>query len=143
MAGTRANNRFRLELPKGWKDQSVHFYLGPEDSSVQHTLTLVIDNYVQTTDLAAYAGEQTDPIVQSIPSAELIKSEQIVLANGTPAWETVIKTVPAENQTALEKRVYVMFGSTAYIFMAHFSKKTIKTIGREVYQIISSLVPAD
>ena len=108
MARSDTNHGFRLDLPKGWEDQTVHFFMGPDDSGTQHTLTVLVDHYLQTDDLEEYARSQTDQYLQSLPGAELVRSEQVVLDNGAPAWEAVCKTVPAENQIVFLKRVYVM-----------------------------------
>lgn len=136
------NHRFSLKLPKGWEDQTVHFFMGPEDSGVQHSLTLVIDHYLSTSDLAEYAQLKTEQYLQSLSGGELIKNEQITLENGTPAWVAVCKTVPSEAQIVLQKRVYVIVDDIGYIFSSNSSRKTILTIGKQVEMIISSLVPS-
>jgi hypothetical protein len=125
----------------GWEDQTVHFFMGPDNSGVQHSLTLIVDHYLATDDLAEYAQQKTDQYLQSLSGAELTKSEQVTLDNGLPAWIAVCKTVPSEDQVVIQKRVYVIVDKVGYIFCANFSRKTIKTIGKLVMKIISSLVP--
>ena len=142
MARTDSNHRFSLELPKGWEDQTVHFFMGPEDSGVQHSLTLTIDHYLSTDDLAEYAQQKTDQYLQSLSGGELIKSEQMTLEDGTPAWVAVCKTVPSKDQIVLQKRVYVIANDVGYIFCSNSSRKTIMTIGKQVQMIINSLVPS-
>ena len=143
MAKQNTNHRFRIDLPDEWEDQTAHFFVGPEDSGVQHTLTLTIDNYLRTGDLALYAKLQTEQYLQSVSGAELLKDEQIVLDNGTPAWVAICKTVPSPDQIVLHKRVYVIQNDVGYVFGANFSRKTIKTIGKQVLQIIGSLVASN
>jgi len=141
MGKTDTNHRYSLALPGVWEDQTVHIFMGPEDSGVQHSLTMVVDMYLETGDLAEYADQQTEIFMASLSGAELIKNEQVTLDSGTPAWVAVCKTVPSANQVLLQRRVYVLANNTGYIFTANFSRKTIKTVGKQVLQIINSLVP--
>lgn len=141
MGKTDSNHRFGLALPGEWEDQTVHMFMGPESSGVQHSLTMVVDMYLETDDLAEYADQQTEVFLSSLSGAELIKNEQVTLDSGKPAWVAVCKTVPSADQVLLQRRVYVLANNVGYIFTANFSRKTIKTVGKQVLQIINSLVP--
>ncbi|MEW5994383.1 MAG: DcrB-related protein [Candidatus Zixiibacteriota bacterium] len=141
MSAASSNDRFRIELPEGWEDRTVHCFLGPEDGGVQHVLQLVVDRNVNTDDLAEYARDRVDQIIESMPAAEILKEEETTLANGSPAYEVVYKWVPATGQVMFQKLVYVIHDGVAYSFSAGFSKKTMKTIAVEVDRIINSFEP--
>ena len=141
MAASNTNDRFTLQLPDEWEDRTVHCFLGTEDSGVPHALSLVVDRNVNTDDLAEYARDRIDQIVESMPAAEILKEAEKTLADGVPAYEVIFKWVPASGAVTFQKLVYVIRDGIAYSFSADFSKKTIKTIGVEFDQIVESFEP--
>jgi len=132
------NHHFRIVLPNGWEDRTIHQFLGPDDSGVQHVLNLVVDRNVDTDDVAEYARDRIDQVVESMPAAEILKEEQKTLPNGVEAYEAIYKWVPPNGNVTFQKLVYMIRDGVAYAFSANFSKKTIKTIGVEVDRIIDS-----
>ena len=134
-------NSFRLTLTDGWEDRTVHYFMGPEDSSVQHVLNLVVDRNAQTDDVEDYARDRINQIIESMPAAEILKEEQKTLPNGVEAYEVIYKWVSPNGKVTFQKLVYIIRDGVAYTFSANFSKKTIKTIGVEVDRIIDSFEP--
>jgi hypothetical protein len=141
MAGSNNNDQFRIDLPDGWEDRTVHYFLGPEDSGVQHMLQLVVDRNASTDDVAEYARDRIDQIIETMPAAEILKEEEKTLPNGVPVYEAIYKWVPPNGNVTFQKLVYMIRDGVAYAFSANFSKKTLQTIGVEVDQIISSFNP--
>jgi hypothetical protein len=141
MAKADKLNRFNLSLPESWEDQSVYFFKGPEDSGVQHTLTLVVDKTAGESVLADFARERIDKELSTIQGAEILKEEEKQLPNGNPAYEVVLKWIPVDDKIIFRKEVFLILNGVGYSFAANFSKKTIKTIGVEVDQIINSFAP--
>lgn len=135
----RSNNLFRITLPKEWEDQTVHFFMGPEDSGLKHTLTLLIDPKPESDDLVEFARTYTRPWAEALPNSDILKNEQIMLDNGLAAYEVVCKSVPSEKQVLFHRRWYVLDNGAGYIFTAIFSKKTMKTIALDVLRIVNSL----
>ena len=86
-----SNNRSKIELPDGWEDQSVHYFMGPEESGLHQSLSLQVDPQPNTDELADYARERIDQVLESIPGAEILKEEEKHLPNGVPAYEAVYK----------------------------------------------------
>ncbi len=140
---SKTNNLFRIELPEEWLDQTVHYFLGPEDSGIQHSLTLFVDDNPDTDDLEEYARERVDQTVQALPDVEILKEETRDLSNGITVYETISKWIPPEGQPSFRKHLFLMYDKKAYTFTGDFSKKTLKTIGAEVDQMIESFVPGD
>jgi hypothetical protein len=141
MAIAPTNNQFRIELPDGWEDRTIHQFMGPEDSGVQHILNLIVDRNASTDDVAEYARDRIDQIIETMPAAEILKEEPKTLGNGVEALEVVYKWVPPNGKVTFQKLVYMIREGVAYAFSANFSKKTIKTIGVEVDRIIESFEP--
>lgn len=139
MAST--NNRFKIELPDGWEDQTIHYFMGPDESGLQHSLSLQVDPQPNTDDLGEYARERIDQALESIPGAEVLKEEEKQLPNGALAYEVVYKWAPSEDKVVFQKLVFVKHGKTMYNFNGTFTKKTIKTIGVEVDRMIAAFVP--
>jgi hypothetical protein len=141
MAEQGGLNNFSIKLPPGWEDQTIYTYMGPEDSGVQHILTLSIDPYAKDIDLAAYAEQRRIRVLDTMPSVEVLKDEETKFANGSPAYEIVFKMVPTDGNVIFRKMVFLKLNGIVYTFAANFSKKTIKTIGTEVDRIIDSFTP--
>ncbi len=137
----KTGRQFNITLPKGWEDQTMFMYMGPEDSGVQHILTLSVDNQSSNIDLDAYVAERRDRLLGTMQSTDILKDEGKALPNGNPAHELVFKIVPTDNNIIFRKMVFVNIKGIYYTFAANFSKKTIKTIGVEVDAIINSLIP--
>ncbi|MEW6015570.1 MAG: DcrB-related protein [Candidatus Zixiibacteriota bacterium] len=132
---------FQIKLPPDWEDQTIYTYMGPEDSGVQHLLTLVVDRSAGKTELADYVRERRDLTLNTMPGMEMLKEEQKTLDSGFPAVEIVFKWVPSDESIIYRKQVFLIVDEIGYIFSANFSKKTIKTIGTEVDRIINSFNP--
>jgi hypothetical protein len=134
---------FDSELPGEWRDQTVYTFMGPDDSGVQHIMTLVVDSETGGLELEDFAQERIDAVMNAIQGAEVLKSELKQLPNGRTVYEFVYKWVPVDNKIILQKVVYLIIDDIGYTFSANFSKKTLKTIGHEVEQIINSFRPAE
>lgn len=141
MTSSNTNNQFRINLPDGWEDRSVHYFMGPEDSGVQHNLNLVIDRQPVTDDVSDYAQDRINQVMETMPAAEILKEEEKTLPNGVPVYEVVCKWIPPNGTPTFQKLVYMIRDGVAYSFSANFSKKTLKTIGVEVDRIIESFEP--
>lgn len=134
------NNSFRLVLPDDWEDRSVYHFMGPDDSGVQHGLSLVIERGV-TTELSEYAQERIDSVVDALPNMQILKEEQRNLASGVSVYEVIYKWVTPDGTVSFHKLTYMIRDRIAYSFSANFSKKTMKTIRHEVDRIIESFEP--
>jgi hypothetical protein len=117
--------------------------MGPDDSGVQHMLTLVIDPSAGDANLSEYARERIDNTLNSLQGAEILKEEEKSLSNGHEVFECVYKWMPAEDTVIFRKQVFAIKDGSGYTFSSNFSKKTIKTIGVEVDQIINSIISGD
>lgn len=131
------NNPFRLDLPDDWEDRTVYTFMGPDDSGVQHILTLVVDPEVDD-DLPEFARERIDAALESLQGAEVLKDEEKTLENGRTVHELVYRWIPTDGNVIFQKVAYMVLDGIGYTFSANFSKKTIKTIGLQVEQIIDS-----
>lgn len=139
MAGT--NNRFVLQLPEGWEDQTAYTFMGPEVNGERHMLNLVIDRNLVDDDLREFALDRIQPVKDAMAGIETLKEEERSLANGLAAYEWVYKLVLSAGQVTFKKHVYLIIGKQGYTFTATFSKQSFKTIGVEVDRIIESFVP--
>ncbi len=135
------NSKFQVTLPEGWEDQTVHYFMGPDSSGVSHSLSLSIDRYPPSDDITVYAAERVEDLLESLPNAEELKQEERPMPDGADAVEAVIKWIPSEDKIVFQKLVFLMREDVAYTFKADFSKKTLKTVGPQVDEIINSFVP--
>jgi hypothetical protein len=133
-------NRFNFKLPDGWQDETVHRFKGPEDSGVEHALTLVVDRSAGRAKVEDYARERIDASMEAMQPSEILNEGPKQLGSGVSAYEAVIKWVPVDDEIIFRKLTFVIDSGTGLMFAANFSKKTIKTIGHDVDRIIDSIV---
>jgi hypothetical protein len=132
---------YSINLPDAWEDQTVYTFKGPDDSGVQHNLVLIIDNEVGGVNLKTYGKLRLDSIKGNLPGFELLGEREKELKSGAPAYEIVYKWAPADDKILFQKQVFTIIDGKAYNFTSSFSKKTIKTIGVQVDEIIDSFTP--
>jgi hypothetical protein len=135
---SKAINNVYLDLPDGWENRTVYTYMGPDDSGVQHILTLVMDDKVDGTNLSEFASQRVEVIKDTMASITVLKDELKELPSGRVVHEFVYKWVPTDDRIIFQKVVYLLINDVGYTFSCNFSKKTIKTIGLQVDQIIDS-----
>jgi hypothetical protein len=133
--------QFTLDLPGGWEDETIYTYKGPDDSGVQHRITLVIDRATDAETIDEFAGPRIDTVMATLQGAEMLKEEPKELASGIPAYECVYKWIPVGSDARFVRNVYLLADGVGYTFSGTFSKKTLKTIGVEMDRIIESFVP--
>lgn len=141
MRRIQISNIFQLNLPRGWEDQTVYFFRGPEEDGREHNLMLMIDRYLQYEDITAFAHDKIRPIMDALQGVESIKDEEITLDGGNPAFEYVYKWIPCEGYVAFQKYVFVFNNGMGFTFSIGFSKKSLKLLGSQVNDIIESLLP--
>ena len=132
---------FKIDLPDGWEDQTMYTFKGPDDSGVQHNLILMIDTEPEGLDLNTYADLRIQSLKNTLSGFELMGQREKDLKSGHKAYEIVYKWAPGADTILIQKQVFTIIGNKAYNFTSSFSKKTIKTIGVMVDQIIDSFAP--
>ena len=140
----KSNNLFRIALPEDWEDRSVFTYFGPEDSGVQHNLVITVDpKPKEKKDLAQYVRSQIQNNESEFPGFTMIAEREKQLPSDLPVYEIVYKYCPAEGKVIFQKQVFIIAEGKGYIITASFSKKTMKTIGTVVDEIIASFTPVE
>ena len=140
---SKAGIRFELNLPDRCKDTTVYTYQGPDDSGVQHNISLVIDREAAAADLKTYAAERRAQLLATLQGIEILKEEEKTMGSGYPAYELVYKWIPVEGTVVSQKVLFMLVGRVVCTFSGNFSKKTIKTIGVEFDRIASSFALLD
>lgn len=138
VAHTILNNRFILQIPQGWEDQTVYRFKGPEDDGINHNILVTIENQVEIPNLQTYADMQIKVVEAELQGYQELKQGQIVLNNQLPAYELVYKWCPMKDREVYQRAIYILHKETGYTFTATFSKKTWKTKGTEVDKILKS-----
>ena len=115
-------NRFKLDLPQGWEDQTVYYFRGPVVDEREHTLMMTIDRRPQKDDIAAFALQRTRPITDAMQGIEVLKDEETTLPGCYPSWEFVYRWIPAEGVKIFRKYIFVMRESYGYAFEMSFRR---------------------
>jgi hypothetical protein len=132
---------FKFPLPTGWDDQSAYHFVGPEEGGINHTITLYVDRYLQQQDIASFARQHIDPIVNMLEGVEVLKDEDVSVDGGNPVWEFVYRWIPAEGIVKFYKYVFVFWGGMGFTFSCEFSKHTLKTVGSQFPDIVDAVLP--
>ena len=143
MGELEAHCTFGIHLPDGWEDTTVHTFSGPDEDGIQHTLCLALERIVGNVVLDAFARERIDSVVASLPNLIILKEEHRSLPDDSEIYECVCKWIPADGNALLQKHVFAVKDGVGYTFTTTFSKKTIKTIGVVVDQIIESILSGE
>jgi hypothetical protein len=140
---SNSNHKFHIDLPKGWLDQSLFVFSGPDVKGQPLQIFMLIDRGAGDLSLEEYAGERIDATIQQDPTMEVLKRETQELPSGTEVFDFVGRSIPAEGETLFKRHVYLIKGDVGYVFTANFNKKTLKTLGVQMMQIIDTLRPLD
>jgi hypothetical protein len=135
------NNEILLNLHDGWEDQTVYTFKGPDDSGVQHMLTLTVDRHAGAESVTDFAQDCVNVLEGTLQSMEILKEEEITLKDGKNAYECIYKWIPVEGDVRFIRNIYLLIDGVGYTFSGNFSKKTIQTIGTEMDAIVNSFRP--
>ena len=134
-------NRFKFPLPDGWVDQSAYLFQGPQVDEQYHNITLMIDRQPQGESVEEYAKPRIDDMLNILPGAEIVKEETKEHSSGGQAMEVVYKWYQSDDKASLRKQVFILYDKMACTFIADFTKKSMKTIGIQVGDMINSFIP--
>lgn len=132
------NNKFQIALPKGWIDQTVYRYEGPEMDGVKHHINVSIDSDVKGLSLVEYAQVQIQMVASSLNGYCVLKQGTIRLYNQVPAYENVYRWTPIEGQYIYQRSLYIFNDNLAYTLLASFTKHSWKTQGATIDMMMKS-----
>lgn len=141
MASKNTEQRFCYDLPKGWQDQTVYHFIGPEDSGLQHSVRMTIDRALPIREISRFARQRTQPITDSLQSVEVIKNEDTTVDGCHPSWEFIYKWFPAQDRIMIRSYLFVICGKMGFTFEAQFTKRTYGTVGLQLRQVVDALLP--
>ena len=131
------NQRFTVELPRGWEDRSVFTFWGPEEDGVQHVVSITIED-AQGRSAQQLAQERSPTLVGTKPEAEVLRQGAVELGEEADAHEVASRIRSNENTPLIEREVYVVQGGKGCAFTGRFTKRTIKTQGVLFSRMIES-----
>jgi hypothetical protein len=136
------NNKFSLQIPPDWKDQTVYRFEGPEEDGIKHNILVTIENQLEISDLQRYADMQIKAVETELQGYHELKRGQIVLNNQLPAYELVYKWCPLKDREVYQRVIYILHNETGYTLTATFSKRTWKIRGTQIDKILKSFTIA-
>jgi len=134
-------NNFSISQPEGWNDNTIHTLYGPIDDGIQHNIIISVEYGINCDTVKKYADIQIESLGNSLKSFILLKQDEISLSNGFPAYKIVFRWYPAENIRLYQEQIFVLSDKTAYKLTSSFTKKTRKTLGPQIEQILMSFSP--
>ncbi len=134
-------NNFSIRQPEGWNDKTIHTLYGPIDDGIQHNIIISVEYGITCNTVEQYADIQIESLENNLKSFILLKRDKISLSNGFPAYKIVFRWYPTENMRLYQEQIFVLVNKTAYKLTSSFTKKTRKTLGRQIEQILMSFTP--
>lgn len=134
------NDCFKLDLPAGWEDQTVHVFQGPRVDDTDHMLMVMVDRHLQFDDISDFALKKIKAITEVFPDIEILKEEPVTIEGGNPVYEFVYKWYPGEIPV-YQKYIYVICDDLGFTFTCKFSKLTLKTVEAHMIDIVEELIP--
>ncbi len=133
--------RFEIDLPSGWEDQTVYFFKGPEIDEREHRIMMTVDRNPRQDQIAQFASLRTRPVVEALQGVEILKDEETTVPGCFPSYDFVYKWIPVEGVKILKKYIFVLHGKYGFTFEIEFSKKSYKMLGGEVKKLIDRILP--
>lgn len=133
--------KFHIELPKGWEDQTVYYFRGPEIDGQESKLVMTIDRNPQQREIAGFASRWKRPILEGLQGVEVLKDEETTLPGCYPTYEFMYRWIPVDGMKVYKKHFFVLHGRHGYSFEIGFSKKSYKMLGGQVKKVIDDLLP--
>ncbi len=130
-----------MELPEGWQDQSAYFFKGPQIDDFDHDLLLNVDRFLQYDNVDDFAREKISPIVQSMPSIDVLKDKNVTGGGGNEVYEFVFKMVLADDLIQIHKYIFVIKDEMGFTFTIRYLKKTYKMLSNQTKEIVESVLP--
>jgi hypothetical protein len=134
-------NPFKLNLPKGWDDQTVYHFKGPDIDGQSHTLMLTIARRLADEDIEPFARDRINPIVENLQGLEVLKDEETTVEGCFPSHEFACRWIPGEGVQMIQRYVFVIAHGMGFTFSSTFSKKSHKLLGEQMKDVIESVLP--
>jgi hypothetical protein len=118
--------------------------MGPEDNGVKHNLVITVDSVIDTKKMSLRdaAFLRIESLKENLPGLEILnEAEKMLPQSERTVYEVVYTFVQNESKPVFQKQVYLIEDKILYTFAASFSKKTIKTIGTIVDEMIDTFTP--
>lgn len=134
-------DRFQLGLTDEWQDKTVFVITGPVTEGIQHNLTVNVDPGVTMDSLQDFTDWNVRTLLEELKGIRLLLQTKITLTNGLPAYRVVFSWFPTETLRIYQEQLYLLYEGTGYKVTASFTKKTRKTLGNLVHQMMLSFSP--
>ena len=134
------NTLFKLTLPDEWKETTVYTFEGPLDNGLQHSLVFtILPGLQKNITIATYAKLQTEESAGKLPGFKLIYEKPVSFFDTIPGFEICYSYRATDEMKFMQMQWYFTGKDKVYLFTGTFTKKTIKTIGKEVESIVRTL----
>jgi len=134
-------DRFNIELPGEWEDQTVYHFRGPDDGDVSHTMSVTVTRHLQHDDVTQFAKQYTAVLLDNLQGVEVLKDEETSVAGCHQSYEFVYRWMPSDEIVTFNKYVFVIAEDLGFVFQCEFTKKTLKTIGSQFSEIVEHVLP--
>ena len=134
---------FSKNLPKGWADQSVFTFQGPDEDGVPHFLTLFVDRTAGDAELEEYAEEHIDMELENVPGTTVLNGGVKTLPGEKQIYQVTYKIVTQDGQTVIRRQVFAVEDEIAFTFSINFTKRSVKLVGSQVDQIVQSFMTGE
>ncbi len=135
----RTNHQFKLLLPDGWEDRTVHCFVGPEDVGEQPTLLINIDPKPESAALEAYARLRRDAALDALAGAEVTSEGEEALPSGKKCYSLVCRWAHPDGRTLIRRHFYLMLDGTGYTCWVDLSKRANKMLVPQITSMVDTI----
>lgn len=135
----QTNNQFRLKLPDGWEDRTVHSLVGPEDGGEQTTLLINIEPKPESTALEEYASLRMAQARSTLPGMEVESEGEVTLPSGRKCLGLVCHWSHPDGRVLIRRHFYLMIDGTGYTCWVDLSKRANKMLVPQITSIVDTI----
>ena len=143
LARTYRADGFTLDVHPDWTDKTVFVLEGPNEHGLQHNLTINVDRKADAIGLIDYADVHIENQLETLRGCRLLKKGLTRLDNEMPAYRAIFVWYPTDERRIYQDQLFVLHDGVGYKLIAHFTKKTRKTIGPSVERAMRSFEPME
>ena len=129
---------FTLNLPDGWSNQTAYLMAGPAEGDSAPIVTLTLDRKPTAGDLDEFADSRVAMLEESFGQMEVLKNENITLANGMTAREFIAQ-LGISDPPQFRKHLWLFQNKVGYDFVGDFTRQTLRTFGIDMVRIAGTL----
>ncbi len=128
-------------LPKGWRNQTVFTFMGPNVDSVPHIVTVIRDTSGRKLTLDEFSNEHVALLRAGQPNMSVARERRVAAAKDLVTRELLVGESgqgPANRPYRLLR--FAIVDRVGYVFSCQVTRRSLKLVGRDIDSLIDSVL---